>query len=112
MSLSSLTLAVGKDLVWWLITTAASKTSISSHWALRTHYPPNCYHLMGQVSIYIDTQICFCCYLNVISFVLMFSCSIVFVCTRGEYIKCHHCLWTRVEVRAVSIRGLYCRGHS
>lgn len=52
MFLSSLTSAAGNDLVWWLTTTDGSKTSISSHWAQRTHYPPNSYRLMGQVSIY------------------------------------------------------------
>lgn len=52
ISLSFLTLAAGNDLAWWLITTAGSKTFISSHWAQRTHYPPNSYRLMGQVSIY------------------------------------------------------------
>lgn len=69
MSLSSPTLAAGNDLVWWLTTTAASKTSISFHWAQRTHYPPNSYRLMGQVSIYRDTQIYLCGDMNVIVFI-------------------------------------------
>lgn len=57
MSLSSLTSAAGKNLVWWPTTTVESKTSISSHWAQRTHYPPNSYRLMGQVSVHRVTQI-------------------------------------------------------
>lgn len=72
MSLSFLTLAAGNDLVWWLTTTVVSKTSISSHWAQRTHYPPNFYRLMGQVSIYRDTQIYLCGDMNVVAFIVMF----------------------------------------
>lgn len=52
MSPFSLTLAVDSDLVWWLTTIGASKTSISFHWAPKIHYPPIFYRLMDQVSIY------------------------------------------------------------
>lgn len=83
--------------MWWLTTTAALKTSISSLLVQRTHYPPNCYRLMGQVSIHRGMQIHIGCYLKGIAY-LCFPVSVVFVFKVSIF---SGSLMSQVEMRAV-----------